>query len=486
MSPTLNLASLNLSEKRELLQLLEEKAKRAQQRKIDRYFPETGELRRELYSKHLRFFAAGKEARERCSLSANRVGKTESLGGYELVCHLTGQYPKWWEGRRYEKEGILAWACGDTSKTVRDILQEKLLGSPGNFGTGLIPGLSIIRTMSKHGVSDGIEIVEIKHISGGISRLHFKSYDQGRESFQGNEPDVILLDEEVPEKIYLECLTRTMTNNGMVLVTYTPLMGLTPTVLLFAPGGALEEGVNPVNGRYLINITWDDVPHLDAKAKAALLASYPPYMRDARARGIPQLGAGAIYPVPESEIIVEDFKIPEHWPRAYGMDVGWNWTAAVWCARDPESQSVYIYSCYKRGQSEPSIHATGIKTRGDWIPGFIDPASRGRSQIDGRNLLQDYRQLGLHLTPAENAVESGLYDCWERLSNGQIKVFQSCKEFLAEYRVYRRDENGRVVKDNDHIMDAFRYLIVSGINRLSIKPVSKPVSQPVRAANWMG
>ena len=486
MNPTLNLASLNLSEKRELLLLLEEKAKRAKQRKIDQYFPETGPVRRELYVKHMQFFKAGKESRERCSLSANRVGKTESLGGYEVVCHLTGQYPTWWEGRRYEEKPVLAWACGDTSKTVRDILQEKLLGSPGVFGTGLIPGLSIIRTMSKHGVSDGIEIVEVKHVSGGISRLHFKSYDQGRESFQGNEPDVSLLDEEVPAKIYLECLTRTMTNNGMVLVTYTPLMGLTETVLLFAPGGALQDGVNPENGRYLVNITWDDVPHLDAKAKAALLASYPPYMRDARAKGIPQLGAGAIYPVPESEIITDDFKIPEHWPRAYGMDVGWNWTAAVWAAKDPETRVVYVYSCYKRGQSEPSIHANGVKSRGDWITGFIDPASRGRSQVDGRNLLQDYRALGLHLTPAENSVESGLYDCWEKLSSGQIKVFASCKDFFMEYRVYRRDENGRVVKDNDHILDSFRYLIVSGLDRMTIKPVNKPQSATLRPVSWMG
>ena len=441
-------------------------------RKIDTYFPETGPHRRELYEKHMRFFEAGKSARERCSLSANRVGKTESLGGYELVCHLTGQYPEWWPGRKFDR-AILGWACGDTGKTVRDILQTKLLGPFGAFGTGLIPGQSIAATpKAKAGIADAIEIAYVKHVSGDISTLIFKSYDQGREAFQGNEPDVILEDEEVPEKIHHECTTRTMTNGGMVMVTYTPLEGLTPTVLLFAPNGDMQEGVNPENGRFLINITWDDVPHLTKEMKRDLLRSYPPYMRDARSKGIPQLGSGAVYPVAETEITVPDFAIPHHWPRAYGLDVGWNWTAAIWGARNPADGVVYLYSCHKRSQAEPSVHAAGIRSRGEWIPGVIDPASKGRGQKDGENLLEDYKSLGLILQSADNSVESGLYAIWEMLSNGKIKVFSSLQPFFHEYRLYRRDDKGRVVKDNDHLMDAMRYLIVSGMDKAIPKPVT--------------
>ena len=204
---------------------------------------------------------------------------------------------------------------------------------------------------------------------------------------------------------------------------------------------------------------WDSVPHLSKAAKDALYASIPPYQRDARSKGVPQLGSGAIYPVPESEVTVADFKIPNHWPRGYGFDVGWNKTAAIFGALDRETDTLYLYSEHYKGQAEPVIHATGIKARGEWIPGAIDPAARGRGQRDGEQLLQDYIDLGLDLTLANNAVESGLFKVWQRLSTGRLRVFKSLENWLGEFRIYRRDEKGHIVKANDHLMDATRYLV---------------------------
>jgi hypothetical protein len=179
-------------------------------------------------------------------------------------------------------------------------------------------------------------------------------------------------------------------------------------------------------------------------------------MRDARSKGIPALGSGVIYPVPTSEYVVEPFDLPKHWKRNYGMDVGGK-TAAVWMAHDPETQISYVYTDYYKERSEPSIHAAAISARGKWIPGAIDPASRGRSQIDGKALMDMYKDLDLKLTPAINAVEAGLYTCWEALSTGKIKVFKGCNQFLREIQGYMRDEKGHVVKANDHVMDSFRY-----------------------------
>jgi len=79
--------------------------------------------------------------------------------------------------------------------------------------------------------------------------VQFKSYDQGREAFQGTEQDGIWLDEEPPEDVYTECLLRTMTNNGLVMLTFTPLRGMSSVVLAFLPGGAVPEkqdGSKPV------------------------------------------------------------------------------------------------------------------------------------------------------------------------------------------------------------------------------------------------
>ena len=171
----------------------------------------------------------------------------------------------------------------------------------------------------------------------------------------------------------------------------------------------------------MILATWDDVPHLDERAKEMLFASYMPFQRDARTKGIPALGSGAIYPVPESDIVIPDFALPNHWPRAYGMDVGWNRTAAIWGAFDRETSTGYLYSQHYRGDAEPVVQAEAIRSRGVWIPGAIDPASRGRSQTDGSCLMEMYQSLGLELTKADNAVESGIYDVWTLLSAGKLK-----------------------------------------------------------------
>lgn len=221
--------------------------------------------------------------------------------------------------------------------------------------------------------------------------------------------------------------------------------------------------------RYVVCCGWETVPHLDEKVKRDLLAAYPLHERKARTRGIPGLGAGAIYPLAEEHITCSPFAVPPHWPRVYGMDVGWNCTAVVWGAWDRESDVVYLYTEHYRQQAEPSIHADAIKARGTWIPGVIDPAAGASSQSDGSQLLAMYTALGLRLTKAANARETGILAVWQRLSTGRLKVFSTCANFLSEYRFYRRDAAGKVVKDHDHALDACRYMVMSGLSVAAIK-----------------
>lgn len=223
--------------------------------------------------------------------------------------------------------------------------------------------------------------------------------------------------------------------------------------------------------RGVVMAGWDDVPHISHAEKADLLKSIPAYQRDARTKGIPQLGAGAIYPIEETEITVEPFKIPEHWPRAYALDVGWKRTAALWGAYDREAETWFLYSAYYRGHAEPSVHAAAIRARGTWIPGCIDPAARGRSQDDGKKLTDSYRDLGLELYLADHAVEVGIFDVYQRLCAGTLKVFTLLRAWLAEYRIYRRDELGRIAATPDHLMDTTRYLIRTGPEIMCTEPV---------------
>lgn len=219
-----------------------------------------------------------------------------------------------------------------------------------------------------------------------------------------------------------------------------------------------------------VQIGWDDCPHLDETAKAELLSSFPAYQRDARTKGIPQLGSGAIYPIPESDVFIDPVEIQPWWRRSYGLDVGWNRTAAVWGAYDQDSDTLYITHEYERSMAEPSVHSGAIRLRGAWIPGVVDPASRGRGQKDGEQLFQSYRDLGLDLHIANNAVETGLFTVFQRMTTGRLKVFTTCSGIKREFRLYRRDEKGHVVKQDDHLMDALRYDVMSGIDIGRIAP----------------
>ena len=234
---------LSDAEEIEYLALLEEEAYYRAGRKLWTYYPETGPLRRELYPKHVSFFAAGSTHKQRLFLAANRIGKTEGVGLYETVCHLTGLYPEWWDaigGYRFDRP-VRWWIAGTTNETTRDILQYKLLGPWGDFGTGLLPRECLLGTTTKSGVPETLEGCSVQH------------HDR-------TEQDGILCDEEPPTGIYGECLTRTMTVNGMVLVTFTPLEGLSETVMSFLRDGQIPEGPQLDSPKFVVNAGWDDVP----------------------------------------------------------------------------------------------------------------------------------------------------------------------------------------------------------------------------------
>lgn len=221
---------------------------------------------------------------------------------------------------------------------------------------------------------------------------------------------------------------------------------------------------------YCQQIGWEDVPHLSEEQKQRLTAAIPLHQRDARTKGIPILGAGQIYPVNEESLLVDPFQLPNHWPRAYALDVGWNRTAALWGSWDRDSDIVYLYSEHYQGQQPPSVHADAIKARGDWMSGVIDPASAGSSQKDGTKLIDEYRLLGLHIQPADNTVEAGIMACYQRLVAGRLKIFKTLRNLRSEIRIYRRDERGKIVKENDHLMDAMRYLVMSGMMLARTEP----------------
>ncbi len=461
----IELGDLSKEEKVALLTALEEKNDRVRFNKYLTYFADTGKYGREHYTKHTLFFAKGSKFKERAFIAGNRAGKT-TCGLLEMMYHLSGLYPTWWEGKRFGF-AIKAIASGKTNQTTRDIIQEGLLGSLIDVGTGMIPKDLIVKITPRQGVAGAILDIYVKHTSGGTSHLVLKSYEQGRGAFEGISAHVVWFDEEPPLDVYSEALVRTATTEGIVYLTFTPLDGITDVITSFSKDGGVPEDGDVNTYKTVVMVSSEDVPHhVDTDS---IKANSLPHEVEARIHGRVSIGAGKIYPVAESDFVVEPFKISTAWAKAFGMDVGWNKTAVVWGAIDPNTDTLYIYDEYYRGQAEPSAHVSAIKARGDWIRGAIDYA--GGAMVDGQRLTttQQYYQLGLMVQPANKAVDAGLLMVYRYLCDGKLKVFRNCVNWLKEYRTYRRSDDGRIVKINDHLMDATRYLAMTGINCATIQ-----------------
>jgi len=161
------------------------------------------------------------------------VNHNTETGAAEVACHLSGWYPPWWEGRRFD-DPILAWTGCETAELSRDVVQLALLGKEGEHGTGWIPG-ELIKKVSyrQAGVNNVVDTITVKHRSGGLSTCTLKTYragaggDVARRVWQGAACHLIWLDEECPRAIYTEAQTRLLDNDGRLIATWTPLIGQT-------------------------------------------------------------------------------------------------------------------------------------------------------------------------------------------------------------------------------------------------------------------
>lgn len=408
------------------------------------------------------FHNAGLLHPERLLQAANRVGKT-SCAAAEVACHLTGEYPGWWRGRKWTR-ATHGWCGGDTTENVRDIVQAALLGPEGEHGTGWIPHERLRDVKYRQaGVRDVVEMIRVTHVTGQISTCGIKTYEQGRKSWQGTAKDWIWPDEEPPPEVFTEMLTRLIDKKGLLLMTFTPLNGPTEVVRHFQDLAGVKG-----SGVYVKNVSWDDAPHLDPVEKERLKASYPEHERETRVSGLPLMGSGAVFPIPDDMIAIDPITIPRHWRRINGLDFGINHPGAgAFCALDPEGQGTfYIYDTYKASNQTAVYHAAAMKKQGGWIPNAWPHDGIERDKGSGLALKDIYRQHGVYMLREhahqiteqgkDISVNAALDLMLEWMKTGRFKVFRTCRDWFEEKRSYYR-KDGVIVKKLDDCISASRY-----------------------------
>lgn len=443
------------------------------------------------YGWQVDFHNAGKDNDQRAIIAANRVGKTRTAA-VEVAIHLTGLYPDWWKGHRFD--GPNDWiVAGETQEDMRNIQQLALFGKINEYrkpdGTGWVPKDRILDCSFRQGsLTNVLDTVNVRHISGGVSDVICKSYEQGESKFQGVTKDGAWLDEEPQKKdvgVFSEIQTRLLDKQGILLFTRTPLYGLSVFVKHFIKGGS---------GIFYITIDWDNAPHLDETAKAKLYERYSIHERKTRTKGIPMMGTSAVYPIEPEQILIEPFQLPDYFRRIAGCDFGIDHPAAgVWLAHDADTDTIYLYDCYRMRGELPAYHAQSFKARGDWIPIAWPHDGMQRDKGSGEPLANQYRDRGANMLaehatwPADRNVkllsrETGNQEVLERMRTNRFKVFNipSCLEFIDEIQTLIR-KDGQIIAEDDDIESATRYAIM--MLRFAISDSEHGRKRPVSAAD---
>lgn len=434
-------------------------------------------MNQELYALHyqpsqkaLEFYASGLNARQRMWLGAVRSLKTSSVVN-EVACHLHGFYPPYWNGYRYDRP--VRWLCGTVkAQKTRDVLQKYFLEGDRQFG--LLPFIHPSRIVSATrtgGVPNAVDRLYVRHISGGVSELKFVSFAEGASGLQSETFDGAHLDEAPDFDVYNEVLYRTTAFGDyrtFVLLTMWPEHGRDELVDFFMNKGSAGESVED---HFYMHSSWQDNPFMTDDEKIRLRNATPEYLLEAREHGLPIFGVGKVFTMKEESIVVDPFEIPGHFKLIYGIDPSATskgfWGVAL-LAYDADQDIVYVVKDYKQSGLTMSEHHDNLfNVVPDWCVGVCDPAGGGEDTETRESALQ-FLQNPMHQRvivkahKANKAKEATIGDIEIRCRSGKFRIFNSCKHYLDEWRRYSRDDKGKIIKENDHCLDASFY----ALNRL--------------------
>lgn len=240
--------------------------------------------------------------------------------------------------------------------------------------------------------------------------------------------------------------------------------------------------------KYLVMAGWQDVPHLDEKTKRELRMATPPHLRKAREFGIPVMGSGAVFPVPEENLLIDPIPIPDTWPQVAGMDFGWDHPyAAVTLAWDRDKDCLYVTRDFRQSELTPVLAKVALLSWDKWLPWAWPHDGLQHDKGSGEQLATQYKAAGFDTMPERATfldgsfgVEAGISEMLERMQTGRWKVFSSCAYWIEEYRLYHR-KDGLIQKIRDDVISASRYAMM--MRRYARCRPTRSASK-MRAPNW--
>lgn len=430
--------------------------KRRKNTKLAKY--NSGEIKHE---KQLAFHKCIK--RNRWVFGGNRSGKTE-CGAVEAIWLARGIHPF-----KENKPNVSGWVVSLTSKVQKEVAQDKILSYLDSSWIEDIVMSSGKKTSPDFGV---IDTIIIKNVFGGLSKISFKTCEEGREKFQGTSLDFVWFDEEPPKEIYFECLMRVIDKKGEIFGTMTPLKGLT-----FVYDEIYLNAHNDPEV-WCEFMEWGDNPYLSADEIARLSGSLSNSELEARRFGrFSDVSNSIVYPeFDESVNVVEPFNVPHEWYDKISIDPGLhNPLSCHFYAVDYDG-NIYVIDEHYKANTTIEEHARVIKEKCKalgWPTGFggniealIDSAATQKTLASEKSVCELFYDFGISANPNVNKdLFSGISRVKRYLkdANGvpHLFIFKTCTNLIREIKGYFWSDGDRPYKRDDHALDELRYFIMS-------------------------
>ncbi len=412
------------------------------------------------HKKQLAFHKCNKK--NRWVFGGNRTGKTE-CGAVEVIFFARGNHPY-----REIHGATTGWVVSLSTQVQRDVAQQKILHY---LNPDWIVDVVMLSGRKDNYANGIIDYILIKNVFGSISKIGFKSCDQGREKFQGTSLDYVWFDEEPPYDIYQECRMRVLDNYGDIFATMTPLKGMT-----FVYDEIYLNKFNDPNV-WCEFISWDDNPFISSKAKELMKASMSAEELRTREHGEFLDFGGRVYPEFDENIhVIEPFNIPYEWQDKLSIDPGLkNPLSCHWYAVDYDG-NIYVVAEHYASEKDINYHSNEIhkisnnlnwhRNSNGMIEALIDSAANQTTLASTKSVADLFYDYGILVnTNVNKDVFSGIQRVKSYFKNAlgeaKIFIFKTCVNMIRELKGYRWGKGDNPIKTDDHSMDELRYYIMS-------------------------